>query len=364
MSSRKWLGLCLVVTLLMALVMIAIIYIVDPLNYIRWNDGPRFFNDGRFFIPGIVRNYGAQTYIIGSSMIQNTDMQYLRDQGMPKPVAKLDKAGMTVNEALLILECIHERGQSVDVIISMDLSSLFTLPDVSPSSDIMKEYLYNGTAIDDWMYFFDYDVWYRYLPVTVGMMLVDAIFGRLPDFIEDITNLDDIGRYFEDISWQYDRDYVIENYLAGNGGTTSFEGVPLDHAKRNIDAFIDRFAEYTSDFSSITVGIPPYSALWWHAQKKSGTMDLFLDAKTYFEECLLDLGYVKIADAQSVTDQIADLDHYKDQSHFDLEIQKLYTDVMIANEGTISSADDIEASRVRLEEVVSDFEEKNSEWLR
>ena len=156
MSSRKWLGICLAVTVIAALVMVAVVYVVDPLNYIRWNDGPRFFNSGVSFIPGIVRNYGANTYLIGSSMIQNTDMQYMRDSGVGLPVVKLEKSGMTVNETLMVLRLIQSQVQSPDALINIDFVTFFTDDKIGPASDNLKGYLYNHSSLDDWKYFFDY----------------------------------------------------------------------------------------------------------------------------------------------------------------------------------------------------------------
>lgn len=362
MSSRKWLGICLAVTVIAALVMVAVVYVVDPLNYIRWNDGPRFFNSGVSFIPGIVRNYGANTYLIGSSMIQNTDMQYMRDSGGGLTVVKLEKSGMTVNETLMVLRVIQSQAQSPDALINIDFVTFFTEDKIGPASDNFKGYLYNYSSLDDWKYFFDYDVWYRYLPVTLGMMAIDVVFGRLPEMLDSVTNIDDIGTTHS-LATAYGRELMIRNYKAGVGGTSKYTGYNLEAIKENIDDFIGFFEDYTSDFSSVTIGIAPYSALWWHVQKEDGTMDTLLEAKAYLEERLLELGNVKIADVQAVSDQIANLEHYKDQTHFDSTLQKVYTDAMLSPEGTITSVDDIAASRQRLEDIVVKFEEENVDWL-
>ena len=359
MKARRWCACFVSIVFAFAVILMILAYLIDPMNLYSWHE-IRFIN-GTYFIPSIIRNYGADFYIIGSSMIQNTDMDQVRAGGYSRPV-KLEKGGMTVNEELMILRLIASCGQNTPVLLNIDLSTLLQAEDIEPASDVFNEELYSNDIFDDWRYLLGYETWWRFIPITVAMEFLNTI-GMLPSMFDSILNIDQTGRWWESYKLQFGRETIIRQYMNGEGGTSSLpDGITKQEVFAKVDDFVEKFSWYTENLELVTVGFPPYSALYWYTQKKNGDMDLLLDAKCYLQEKLLELDNVRIVDMQNHP-LIADLNHYKDQTHYDLILQNAYTEAFLAEDGNICSDEDIISKRILLEELVEVFEKENYSWL-
>lgn len=360
MSSKKWVVAVLGIICLFLAVMAVITYVIDPLNYYRWND-LRFINSGSYFMPGIVKHYDADAYIVGSSMIQHTDMDEMRALGYQNPV-KLEKSGMTFNEALMVLGLVDDNDKEMPTFLNLDLVTLLASNEVTASSTVFPEYLFNDSPFDDFEYLWGYETWYRYIPVTLGLFVIDGLFDELPSLLSFVTEVDNIGTGYNDNQREFGLEVVRSKYLSGTGGTTTFDHLDLEEQYAKVDSFVELLGDRLEDFPILVVGFPPYSALFWYVQNKNGVMDEMLAIKQYLIQRLMEFDNVRIVDLQSI-DQIADLEHYIDQSHFDSTLQSLYTEVLCAGDGNVHSVEDIEASNKRISALVEQFEQNNKSWL-
>lgn len=360
MRAKRWCACFVLIVVSFAIILMMLAYIIDPLNLYSWNE-IRFVNSGVYFNPGIIRNYDADYYVIGSSMIQNTDMDQVRAAGYNRPV-KLEKGGMTVNEELMILCLIASCGQNTPILLNIDLSTLVQADSIQPSSNVFNEELYSTTNLDDWRYLLGYETWWRYIPLTVAMELLGLI-GDLPSMFDFVLDIDQIGRWWDSYRNSFGRETIIEQFIAGKGGTSALPySVTRQEVFSKIDDFVEQLSLYTGNLESVTIGFPPYSALYWYTQKMNGDIDLLLDAKCYLQEKLLELDNVWIVDMQDHP-SITDLDYYKDQTHYDLILQHDYTDAFLSEGGNVHNVEEIEDKRCQLEELIVTFESENSSWL-
>lgn len=360
MKARRWCACFVSIVFAFAVILMILAYLIDPFNLYSWHN-IRFINDGIYFIPGIIRNYDADYYVIGSSMIQNTDMEQLRVMGYSRPV-KLEKGGMTVNEELMVLRLISSYGQNTPVFLNIDFSTLVQAETIEPTSDVFIKELYSNSIFDDWRYLLGYETWWRYIPITVAMEFLNTI-GMLPSMFDPILDIDQTGRWWESYKLQFGMETIKKQYMNGEGGTSSLpDGITKQEVFTKVDDFVEQLSDYTENLESVTLGFPPYSALYWHTQKKNGDMDLLLDAKCYLQEKLLELDNVRIVDMQNHP-LIAEMNHYKDQTHYDLLLQNEYTEAFLAEDGNICSAEDIASKRLLLEELIESFEKENTSWL-
>ena len=76
--AKKWLLRLLALILAIVLLMCACAYLVDPYMQYRVRDNQYLLNS-RLVTPGLIKNYDYDTVLIGSSMIQNTDMGLFRE---------------------------------------------------------------------------------------------------------------------------------------------------------------------------------------------------------------------------------------------------------------------------------------------
>lgn len=360
-SSKKWILVTTIVTIVLALAIVAMVYVVDPFNFLGWSGAPRFYNSATRFIPGMVKHYNADAYLIGSSMIQNTDMDSFRQHGYSRP-AKLEKSGITMNENLLVLRLISESWSDADIYLNMDYRNFLVVDELDFSSDVMPDWMYSPTKLDNWRYFFDYAVWYRYMPVTVGMYVLEKALGSLPSIFTQVASPDDFGYWADAFS---PSDFGVEALSkarqTGTGGVSSVgSNIDMDNVYAIVDEWMGYFAKYTENSGKVTVMLPPWSLLFWHDEKNNGTFDEMMLLRSYLAEKFLELG-VEVIDFQSVPD-VADLSNYKDTTHYGLAVQEKYTDAFLSG-GNIHSVEDMEESSEKIEEMLAVFEKENADWI-
>ena len=76
--AKKWLLRLLALTMALVMLMCLCAWCIDPYMLYRVRDNQYLLNS-RLVTPGLIKNYDYDTVLIGSSMIQNTDMQRFRD---------------------------------------------------------------------------------------------------------------------------------------------------------------------------------------------------------------------------------------------------------------------------------------------
>ena len=74
--AKKWLLRLLALTMALVMLMCLCAWCIDPYMLYRVRDNQYLLNS-RLVTPGLIKNYDYDTVLIGSSMIQNTDMAAL-----------------------------------------------------------------------------------------------------------------------------------------------------------------------------------------------------------------------------------------------------------------------------------------------
>lgn len=356
-SSKKWLLIFLCAFCFLAGFFLILAHDLDPFIQYHYDDNKRFWGNSIYLNPGIARNYPYDVVIIGSSMAQNFDMDFFRKKTGMAPV-KLVLPGITVNEILQLYDMIVRVGRAQKIFMIIDLSQFNREYDYGTPSDRLPQYLYNDFFYDDYKYLLGYDIWLRFIPINLGIKLLFHGGARFPAKLEDRLNLDKIGDWSKD--YVFSKQVVINNYRSGLFSTTKEEVIGAEsRMKSNIDCFLKHVFSSNRKVE-IVFAFPPYSALYWYEVKKEGLFDAYMNAKAFFVERCLSTG-TRVADIQ-VVDEIADLDHYKDTTHYDTNIQAILARVMLSGEADLD-ADSSERQRNRLDDLVTRFAQDNAYWL-
>lgn len=129
--------LCIVSSLLL-------LYIYDPLQIFHksYFDKPRFFGEMRLGARGIIEHYDFDSYIIGTSMLQNTSAKEANEK-LGGNFVNISPAASTIKERAIILNFLFKNKSPKTIIYSLDAFS----DEVTKKPDF--QLLYDESKLND-----------------------------------------------------------------------------------------------------------------------------------------------------------------------------------------------------------------------
>lgn len=304
--AKKWLLRLLALTLALVALMCAAVYWVDPYMQYRVRDNQYLLNS-RLVTPGLIKNYDYDTVLIGSSMIQNTDMALFRETLGGKPL-KITTGAISLKEIQKLTDKVNQVGKAEKYYICLD-QYLFA-PEKWDDMDRFPDYLMDDDFLNDYRYLLGYETWTRFLPIDLGLSAARALGISLPERFTRSMSIDGMEDWRDD--WTFGSEAVLSLYAP----PPKDKDYDLDRLLGRMEG---RFDEYLThlDFTQgeYTFFFPPYSALFWNYAAEAGYGEIYLTFKTYAEERLLEMPHVKIYDFQNA-ERITDLEQYKDYTHY------------------------------------------------
>ena len=174
--AKKWLLRLLALTMALVMLMCLCAWCIDPYMLYRVRDNQYLLNS-RLVTPGLIKNYDYDTVLIGSSMIQNTDMQRFRDTLGGKPL-KITTGAISLTEIQKLTDKIGELGKAQHYYICLD-QYLFA-PEKWDDMDRFPDYLMDDNLWNDYRYLLGYETWMRFIPIDIALSGAKALGLSLP----------------------------------------------------------------------------------------------------------------------------------------------------------------------------------------
>lgn len=310
LSSAQWLRRFLALVLAVLAILAALVYLIDPYYHYRAYD-QKYKLDKIFSVPGVVKNYDYDTIIIGSSMTQNFDMDSFRRELGQNPI-KATLGGMDWPEMAALLQLAQDAGHAETYYLCIDSSLLSS----DEEEQRFPEYLMDDNPLNDYRYFWGYEVWMRFIPLNLTLMTADKLGIALPQRFQDARSIDKMGEWA--YRYTFSKEQVLKLYAnSGNGGAsnvdmTAVSADPMAQCQKLLDSL---------DLSqgNMVLFFPPYSALFWYDMEQAGRLEGYFEVKRYFIQQISAYSNVTIFDFQGA-DFTADLDNYMDMTHFSPQI--------------------------------------------
>ncbi|MBS0654805.1 MAG: hypothetical protein JSR46_03425 [Verrucomicrobia bacterium] len=327
---RQFISLFCGAFLFFALMVGALVFVIDPLHYIRV---PWYLNHidypERFKAPALAKSHTYDTVIIGSSMTKNFHPSFI-DKKFGGKTIKLCMAGSTPREQLMILQLAIASGQLKRVIWSLDTSS-YKVPcsEVRYDQGPFPFYLYENSFLSKLKYLYNYDF------VRDSVVLLATISDLKNSFsVEQYEHyLDELHCFHNKKEFSFDGKiamnamqelltpkneqqfmsfigkYHLTNVLAKQ---EQFQHT-LDFYKREIIPVLKKQSKVEFYFFS-----PPYSIAYHkihHVCNEAGYLQLLELKRNLYAE-LIKLDNVKLFDFQDVASITHNLNGYKDLTHY------------------------------------------------
>ena len=169
--AKKWLLRLLALTMALVMLMCLCAWCIDPYMLYRVRDNQYLLNS-RLVTPGLIKNYDYDTVLIGSSMIQNTDMGLFREILGGKPL-KITTGAISLTEIQKLTDKIGELGKAEHYYICLD-QYLFA-PEKWDDMDRFPDYLMDDNPWNDYRYLLGYETWMRFIPIDIALSGAKAL---------------------------------------------------------------------------------------------------------------------------------------------------------------------------------------------
>ena len=323
-TEKRWTISLIVVTFFTLLVFAVVMLVLDPvLNYGPEKGITSYYQYSTIYSnPGIAKHYEYDSVMVGTSMIQNTDVDKC-DELWNCNMVRLPYSGGTSYDMKSILDICFDSGNDIKTVY-WELDQFQLMSSATEHRYPVPEYLYNYRWTDDLSYLLNLDVMYHY---GLNNVLGSLRGQKAPAERRGIT-----------FGGEYSKSAVLSGYTRPEKSKeiSTFEGTAL---QTKVDANLDNILSLVKRHpdTEFVFFMPPFSVLYWDKEVRNGTFEATMDATQYVLEKLLDYENVTVYYYQGEQEIISNLDHYKDFSHYGNWINDLLTQYIAENRNQVTN---------------------------
>ncbi len=299
-------------------------------------------NDRDNQMPGSIRNFTYDSILVGSSVAENFDSEYL-DNAYQCKTLKVIRASGSVADLLYYVNIAQERHELKNIFWCLDEFALTAPAEEKLDGDDTPRYLHTASILDDIPYLFNKEILFETIPTQLYLSRQGVNVGG------DAYNWAD-GKNFSaaQAMLAYDRSGIPSDTIIVPRGCQEVEK-QLEDNLALLDEQITSHPEITYRFI-----VPPYSMLWWDCAYVNGELEQRVYVTEKASERLLEHENVEIYYFQALREVVVDLDNYMDMIHYSPEINQLMLEKMTTGENRLT-ADNKEAFFSGLWELIEDI---------
>lgn len=303
-ASSRWILAFFAMVLVLCTVLALGAWAVDPFFQFRINEAYQLDYD---IACGLVKYYDYDTLIVGSSMTQNFHMDTFREELQDKPL-HIGIAGMSLRMMEDCMKTAYRAGHAETYFIAVDPYLFYDVKTRYPT-----EFYFQDGPLPKLRYLLSHKVWFHYLPLDLGLGLLDRLGKESPSFIDacNSENIDSFGDWSKDFS--FGEEVVLDNYRNKRYSVTE---IKTDDLYGTMSRSVEELLE-SLDFSKgkHVFFFPPYSSLYWSDMQLDGHYEDLIRVKREFIERVRGLENVEVFDFQS-DELTGELNNYKDTTHY------------------------------------------------
>ncbi len=263
-------------------------------------------------VPGTIRTLEYDSVLLGSSVAENFDSEYL-DALYDCQTLKIIRASGSVADLLYYLEQAHENQTIQHVFWCLDIFALTSSTEVTLYSDNTPRYLHTQSVLDDFTYLFNKDILFEEIPYSLAFSLLDRNTG---------------GNAY---NWAEGKEFGVEKaklaYIKPETSNWISDGLTAEYRQlvaANIEMVIQEVTTHPN--TEYTFLFPPYSLLWWDSGYVNGLSPTYLYALEQILPALVALDNVSVHFFMSEQDIVCDLNNYMDMVHYRPEVNQYMLD--------------------------------------
>lgn len=323
MSKRKALKVLSLFIVLQLLLIVVFVGVMDPFYQYH---APYFgmktvLYDRDNQVAGSLRNLSYDRVLLGSSVAENFDTEYLDEYWGEGQTIKAIRASGSVADLLYYLECAHEWQDLRQVLWCLDIFALTSSTEVTLYGEDIPRYLHTETNLDDITYVFNKTIIFEKIPLMLAYSFMDIYTG---------------GKAYD---WSADKEFSVNKSMqAYVRPEKPIDATDFEEEKKLIEQNISMIAEEIEKHPQIqyTFVFPPYSLLWWDCGYMNGIGEQYFYALEQAIPRLLAYENVQIYYYQDREDIVCDLNNYMDMIHYGPWVNQHMLELMAADEGKVT----------------------------
>lgn len=325
-KNKKWCISLGSVTLFTLAFLAAIVIVIDPyFHYHKPLDGlayPMSNEEQRYLNDGILRHFGYNALIVGSSMTENFKTSQL-DELFDVDAVKICNMGDTFyNIRSNVEKAIDEQGEIKMVVTSLDIIRLCDEPNfLRTDMGDYPTYLYDENYLNDVEYVLNKDV---LLEKIYKVVRYTAAGNETPTF-DEYCNWQQTAVFGKDaVLSGYDRmdklppDYEAQKQQQANVIPNISQNI-VDMAKENPDTEFYLF-------------YPPHSIYFWDSMDRYSAVEWQIENMEIATELLLECENIHVYAFFDEYEMICDVTQYSDIAHYSESYNALILDWMASGE--------------------------------
>ena len=376
-NAKKFIFITLLYPLPFVVMMLGFIYIYDPLQIFHkpYFREATFFTNMRRQALGIIKHYKFDSYIIGTSMLENTDPKEATNKlSSDGKWINISLSGSAFNERAVVLDYIFQNQNPKHIIYSLDG---YYIVDTSTNDSSDWDLLYDDNPYND-------------IKVYINKQLIDYaiksyINSQLARFDTKTTNEEDCPRKSDDIyqvtNWfkckiNSKRFGGFDNWIKNkyneqinqtlidikNGNIKNIEKEDIGDISPQQDYLHKYLIRFFRDYpdTKFSIIIPTYSRLFYHMSNRQSPNDNSKNFYTwekslrYFITQSSSYKNVKIYGFDDL-DYADDIANYKDLIHYNTDLNSFQLDA-IKNQTNILTPQNIDKYLATMEQKIKSYD--------
>ena len=319
-KALKRLTICILVCLL---VIGGIVCVFDPFYVYHGPLGgaePVLYNRD-YQMPGTVRNFEYDTVILGSSVAENYDSDYVNAQYDAQTI-KIIRASGSVADLLYYMEIAHEENEIKRVFWSLDIFAMISSTKTTFDKTEELEYLHTASPLDDVTYLYNKDILMEEIPLSLAHGMMEINTGG------DAYN------------WAAEKDFSVAGAMRAYSKPAEIVE-EADYSKeaellhQNLEAVVAEIKAHPE--TEYIIIFPPYSLMWWDSGYVNGIGELYFMVLEETLPALCELENAKVYYFQDDREIVCDLNNYMDMMHYSPEINQFMLECVVADERRVTS---------------------------
>lgn len=353
-SSKKFLISMIISTIVILIVIGSLTYTVDPFLKYRYKPDKMYLLNPRFVNPGLLKNYDYNTVILGSSMVQNFDMNLFRADPSVKPLKIA--IGAASRDEIEVAYSLIKKEKTKSIIVNLDLTSFNAL-----SKDVKyPSYTYKDDLLSQLGYLYSYEACIRYMPIDIGSLLFSDINQDMHKMMKEKSDVDRIGEFRGNNNYQGKIYFLRFLYKTGSGFSYQDTEDMDKRMKEHFDQFIAKFDIGNNKHIEYTFILPPYSIAYWGYTDQKGYYQNFVDIVRYINKQVSKYENVRLICFYDI-DTIMDLNSYADLTHFNPETSDFIVNNLFTEKYRLTH-ENIDIRIQKLDSMVSVFNTEYADW--
>ncbi|WP_086290576.1 hypothetical protein [Campylobacter devanensis] len=367
-NAKKFIIATIITPIALGTILLSLIYIYDPFQIFHkpYFREATFFADMRKQALGIIKHYKFDSYIIGTSMLENTDSKEATSKlNSDGRWINISLSGSTFNQRAMVLDYIFQNQNPKHIIYSLDGYYMVNMVNILSNSTLDWDFLYDNNLYNDIKLYINS----KFMICALQFSDDERCVGNIDD-IYQITNWDrghkKIFGGFDNWIKHKNNNQVNQTLIdIKNGNIKNIEKEDIGDISPQQDYLHKYLIRFFRDYpdTKFSIIIPTYSRLFYRMQNIKRA---YSDNSKYFYTWAKSLKYfitqsssyknVKVYGFDDL-DYADDIANYKDLAHYNKDLNSFQLDA-IKNQTNILTPQNIDKYLATVEQKIKSYDIK------